>query len=154
MAELSDASEEEGSEWEEGEQASWRCGRQLFAGTQLTSRSAKYYDGLHCRQASLLCRLCTGACALNYHRAKFDPAQTDLCECGKQETREHVLLACPLYDEARHSLLQHLWLLKIPTAGQLLDKPLYRNPLLDFLDRTGRFPRLSKALEVEKKEKE
>ncbi|BGP73826.1 hypothetical protein NBRC10513v2_007249 [Rhodotorula toruloides] len=47
---------------------------------------------------------------------------------------------------------QHLR--KLPNAGLLLGNPSYRDALLDFLDRTGRFPRLSKLPEVEKKNKE
>ncbi|BGP73832.1 hypothetical protein NBRC10513v2_007250 [Rhodotorula toruloides] len=47
---------------------------------------------------------------------------------------------------------QHLR--KLPSAGLLLGNPSYRDALLDFLDRTGRFPRLSKLPEVEKKNKE
>ncbi|CDR38686.1 RHTO0S03e12178g1_1 [Rhodotorula toruloides] len=134
----------------------WRrptAGRQLFVASPLASRSSRYYDGLSRRRATLLCRLRTGACALNAYRARFDPMQTDLCECGEQETREHLLLTCPLYDEARNSLLKHLRLRKLPTAGLLLGNPSYRDPLLDFLDSTGRFPRLSRAPEVEKKDK-
>ncbi|BGP11208.1 lumenal Hsp70 protein [Rhodotorula toruloides] len=71
-----------------------------------------------------------------------------------RETREHLLIACPLYDEARKSLFKHIRLRKNPTAGQLLGNPSYRDALLDFLDGTGRFPRLSRSPEVEKQEKE
>jgi hypothetical protein len=68
--------------------------------------------------------------------------------CGEQETREHILAACPLYDDARHSLLKHLRLRKPPSAGALLGNLYYRDALLDFLDRTKRFPRLAKAQEA------
>uniref|UniRef100_A0A0K3CPZ3 BY PROTMAP: gi/342318905/gb/EGU10861.1/ Pol-like protein [Rhodotorula glutinis ATCC 204091] n=2 Tax=Rhodotorula toruloides TaxID=5286 RepID=A0A0K3CPZ3_RHOTO len=208
MAELSDESEDEGSEWEEGKRGGrsashlakssrltqlsddtspgldsdaqlplsisalwtthkkatrarwddeWRrssVGRQLFAVTQLASRSASYYDGLSKRQATLLCRLRTGACALNAYRAKFDATRDPLCSCGEEETREHLLIVCPLYNDARHLLLQHIRLCKSPPVGQLLGNPSYRDALLNFLNPTGRFPRLSKTQEVEKKEKE
>ncbi|KAJ8291412.1 hypothetical protein OF846_005436 [Rhodotorula toruloides] len=128
--------------------------RQLFAASQLASRSYRYYDGLHRCQATLLCRLCTGASSLNAYRAKFDPACDPLCGCGEEEEREHLLLTCPLYNDARHSLFQHLRLRKLPTAGQLLGNPSYRDAILYFLDRTGRFPRLSRSPEAEKKDKE
>uniref|UniRef100_A0A0K3CQ65 BY PROTMAP: gi/342320283/gb/EGU12224.1/ Pol-like protein [Rhodotorula glutinis ATCC 204091] n=1 Tax=Rhodotorula toruloides TaxID=5286 RepID=A0A0K3CQ65_RHOTO len=202
MAELSDESEDEGSEWEEDERGGrsashlakssrltqlsddrspgsrsdtqlpasisalwtahkqatrarwddeWRrspVGCQLFAASQLASRSARYYDGLSRRQATLLCQLRTGACALNAYRAKFDPARDPLCPCGEEETQEHLLLACPLYNNARHSLLKHLRLRKPPTAGALLGNLIFRNSLLDFLNHTGRFPRLATAQET------
>ncbi|KAK4336486.1 hypothetical protein RTBOTA2_005291 [Rhodotorula toruloides] len=51
----------------------WQCstvGRQLFAASPVASRSAKYYDGLHRCQATLLCRLQTGASSLHAYRAK------------------------------------------------------------------------------------
>ncbi|GAA6052732.1 hypothetical protein NBRC10513_006806 [Rhodotorula toruloides] len=84
----------------------------------------------------------------------FDSTRTPPCSCGEDESREHLILTCPLYDNARHTLLKHLRLRKLPTAGALLGNSSYRDALLDFLDRTGRFPRLSRSAVVEKKEKE
>ncbi|GAA6057549.1 hypothetical protein NBRC10513_005600 [Rhodotorula toruloides] len=133
----------------------WRrssVGRHLFAASQLASRSSRYYNGLTRRQATLLCRLRTGASSLNAYRAKFDASRDPLCSCGEEEDREHILLTCPLYGDIRDSLLKHLRLRKLPSAGQLLGNPSYRNAVLDFLDRTGRFPRLTKAQEAEKKD--
>ncbi|EGU10826.1 Proteophosphoglycan ppg4 [Rhodotorula toruloides ATCC 204091] len=88
---------------------------------KVASSAHKYYAGLSRRQASLLCHLRTGACVLNYYRARFDACQTDLCKTA---------------------------------IGLLLGNPDYRAPLIDFLDRTGQFLRLSKPSEGEKTGKE
>uniref|UniRef100_A0A0K3C6U9 Reverse transcriptase n=1 Tax=Rhodotorula toruloides TaxID=5286 RepID=A0A0K3C6U9_RHOTO len=166
MAELSDGSEDKGSSrsdsqlplsisalWTTHKKATRACwdeewrrstvGRQLFAASPITSRSAKYYNGLSRRQATLLCRLRTGPSSLNAHRAIFDSTRDPLCVCGEEEDREHILIACPLYHNACQLLFRHLRPRKPPTTSQLLGNPSYREPVLDFLDRTGRFPRLA-----------
>ncbi|BGP36097.1 Pre-mRNA-splicing helicase BRR2 [Rhodotorula toruloides] len=130
----------------------WRCstiGRQLCAVSPLASRSARYHDSLTRCQVTLLCRLRTGACTLNAYGAFFDPSRDPLSVCGKVETREHFLLLCPLYSEARKLLLKYIRLCKPPSIGTRLGNINFRTPLLDFIDCTGQLPQLSSPPEVE-----
>ena len=53
-------------------------------------------------------QLRTGYSKLNDYRHKLWQMETRYCECGQIETVQHYLLECPLYDEARYTLLKRL----------------------------------------------
>ena len=53
-------------------------------------------------------QLRTGYSKLNDYRHKLWQVETRYCECGQIETVQHYLLECPLYDEARYTLLKRL----------------------------------------------
>ncbi|GAA6044110.1 hypothetical protein NBRC10512_005901 [Rhodotorula toruloides] len=99
--------------------------RPLANVVKTASTAHKYYAGLPRRQATLLCRLRTDASALNAHRARFDPARSNLCECGKN-----------------------------PTVGLLLGNIDFRAPLLDFIASTGRFARLTEPIKDGKRDED
>ena len=53
-------------------------------------------------------QLRTGYSKLNDYRHKLAQVETRYYECGQIETVQHYLLECPLYDEARYTLMKRL----------------------------------------------
>ena len=53
-------------------------------------------------------QLRTGYSKLSDYRHKLGHVGTRFCECGQIETVQHYLLECPLYDEARYTLMKRL----------------------------------------------
>ena len=53
-------------------------------------------------------QLRTGYSKMNDYRHKLGQVETRFCECEQIETVQHCLLECPLYDEARYTLLKRL----------------------------------------------
>ena len=97
-------------------------------------------------------QLRTGYSKLNDYRHKLGQVETRYCECGQIETVQHYLLECPLYDEARYTLLkrlrEELWI-QAPNIYTLLgyDSPVefpnWRELICEevghFIERTERF---------------
>ena len=50
----------------------------------------------------------TGYSKLSDYRHKLGQVETRFGECGQIETVQHYLLECPLYDEARYTLMKRL----------------------------------------------
>ena len=61
-----------------------------------------------------LCRLRLGHAGVNEHLARFNLAETDLCDCGIIETIEHFLLDCTLFGNERDILKTSLDRIKVP----------------------------------------
>lgn len=120
---------------------------------KVASAAHKYYDGLSRRQATLLCRLCTDASALNAYRAKVDASRSDLCECAETETWEHFLLNCSLYDIHCQLLVGHLPNRTLPSAADVLRNCALQPAVLDFIASTRRFARLADLAKEEAEEK-
>ena len=53
-------------------------------------------------------QLRTGYSKLSDYRHKLGHVETRFCECGQIETVKYYLLECPLYDEARYTLMKRL----------------------------------------------
>ena len=56
----------------------------------------------------MLARLRLGHCNLNSHLSRFDPLQSPWCPCGSQETVEHFLLHCPLWEQNRLIMIRRI----------------------------------------------
>lgn len=68
-----------------------------------------------------LAKLRVGHVGLNDYLYKIKKSNSNLCTCGQAETRDHYLLACPLYDLSRGVLKGRCETLKVPfTVKNLL----------------------------------
>ena len=73
-------------------------------------------------------QLRTGYSKLNDYRHKLGQVETRYCEFGQIETVQHYLLECPLYDEARYTLMKlHRKMLQLRTGYSKLND--YRHKL-------------------------
>ena len=53
-------------------------------------------------------QLITGYSKLSDYIHKLGQVESTFCECGQIETVQHYLLKCPLYEEARYTLMKRL----------------------------------------------
>ncbi|KAG0662699.1 hypothetical protein C6P46_003204 [Rhodotorula mucilaginosa] len=101
----------------------------------------RFHSSLSRHQSTLLTRLRTGACDLGAYKAHFEP-ERPMCACsGEPETREHLLLHCPLCASQRATLLSSLRLKSTPLAYLLSDQRVTK-ATLRFLTNSGRFDSL------------
>ena len=104
-------------------------------------------------------QLRTGYSKLNGYRHKLGQVETRYCECVQIETVQHYLLECPLYDEARYTLLKRLREelgIQAPYIYTLLgyDRPLefpnWRELICEevghFIERTERFKEMKEQI--------
>ena len=77
-------------------------------------------------------RLRVGHCELAAYKAKRDDTVSSMCECEtEEETTEHFLLRCTLFDIERYHLLWHV------QRTFLADLPVNANMLFDGPDIAG-----------------
>ena len=99
--------------------------------------------------AIIISELRTGYSRLNKYRYNLGHCESPLCTCGQEETTEHLLLVCPLYDSQREymclQLRQQLGIFQL-TSEELLatNKPAaeldkIREILGNFIRDCGRF---------------
>jgi hypothetical protein len=67
-----------------------------------------------------------------------------LCECREEETREHVVMECWRYEEARRELRRKLG--KVELSVRAVLSLVFVYPLLRFLHSTERFPQFLSSL--------
>jgi hypothetical protein len=76
----------------------------------------------------------------NQYLRRFNIEETPLCSCGNgaEETAEHFLIHCPLYDKERAKLMK-----KVGIGGMWVEKllgyPKFIPFTLHFVEETGRF---------------
>ena len=117
------------------------------------------HSDLRRRHSSLLTQLRTGLSHLNADLFKIRVAPSPHCDCGERETREHLLLACPLFRAQRNRMRSDLAAqdLGYMDVSSLLSIPEAIPIVLRFVTDTGRFPRYHASLEPKgggRKEKE
>ena len=66
------------------------------------------------RIETALCRLRLGHAGLNNHLYRFNMKDTNLCDCGEEETISHYFLSCPLHDIHRNEMINSLNILNVP----------------------------------------
>jgi hypothetical protein len=64
----------------------------------------KLYNTLTRTQAAVLSQMRSGYCRLNSYLYKIKAAETDKCQCGKEETVKHFILEYPQWTEERARL--------------------------------------------------
>jgi len=107
---------------------------------QAQPSSAIYNIAAGRRQRVNLARLRTGHCSLNQYLHRFGIEESPLCSCGNgaEETVEHFLIHCPLFDKERSKLMK-----KVGIGGMWVEKllgyPKFIPFTLDFVEETGRF---------------
>jgi hypothetical protein len=134
--------------WREEEKREWETlWRRSLVGAGLRSVDprppgpsfTKHTHSLSCRNATLLSRLRLNFNDLGATKPFLDLTSPErLCECGSAETREHFLLECRRYEEARGVLRRELK--GVPLSTLVVFLPRFVSPLLRFVHATERFP--------------
>ena len=92
-------------------------------------------DDIHrldrCGQSTIF-RLRTGHCGLRKHLFRIGQTDTPLCPCGEEQTVDHVLQLCPIYDHLR----QGFWPESPPAKEKLFGDLLSLQKTVDFIAAT------------------
>ena len=130
------------TEWE----TEWRTGRNTakrlrhMSQQPGTSTGLKLYGSMQKREHVVwISRLRTGHCHLNEYLNRFNIIETPECECGAEnETVEHFLLKCELYDEERDKLRRKVGMQGMRISVLLGDHTVIQDTA-EYIESTGRF---------------
>ena len=104
-----------------------------------SNRYSPAQDDLHrldrCGQSTVF-RLRTGHCGLKKHLHRIGQADTPLCPCGEEQTVDHILQLCPIYNQLR----QDLWPVSPPLEEKLFGDLLSLQKTVDFIAATNLNP--------------
>lgn len=126
------------TEWKTGKENSRRLRKMSqYPGT---TTGLKLYGTLKEREHVVwITRLRTGHCHLNGYLHRFNIIETPECECGaEQETIDHYLLNCELYDEERDGLRRKVGSHGMRTSVLLGDEDIIKETV-KYIEETGRF---------------
>lgn len=133
-------------------QKSWERGSECYH--NLKSIPKTRYISTHNRKLeSKYIRLLTGHSRLNDHLSKLFPIDTPCCDCSRErQTPQHIVMACPLYDNPRRTLFDNIdltyakhhtpiwernisfWDIFIPSHSDPSTRKEIRNHLFKFID--------------------
>jgi hypothetical protein len=135
--------------WREEEKREWeRMWRRSAVGAGLRSIDprqpgpsfTKQLHSLSRRNATLLSRLRLDFNDLGATKRFLNASSPErLCECGREEMREHFLLECERYAGARRELRREMGRMELMVRSVFL--PQFVFPLLRFIHSSERFPR-------------
>jgi hypothetical protein len=78
-------------------------GRQLYDLKPMVG-NASFLDMPNPQIGRVLTEMITGYSRLNKYRNNIGQSHTPLCDCGEEETTEHYILCCHIYDHERTKL--------------------------------------------------
>ena len=86
-----------------------------------------------------IARLRTGHCSLNKYLHRIGIMDSATCDCeGEQETVDHYLLSCALYERERDVLRRQVGVMEMRT-DKLLGNPSNIKHTIEYVRNTGRF---------------
>ena len=85
-----------------------------------------------------IAQLRTGHCHLNEYLHRFNVIETSECECGAEETVDHFLLNCGLYDEECDRMRRKVGAQGMRVSSLLGDTETIKETI-EYIESTGRF---------------